>query len=109
MSYWFQGNFAAVFALIYRLRECSLSAVTNLFELMCQLRQLLPLFCKMCPSCCKHYFFSFLPDSGVLLTWGRGNHGRLGHGDNEDQYEPKRVRQRSHDAGTFENGEKCDG
>ena len=29
--------------------------------------------------------------SGELYTWGRGNYGRLGHGNSEDQLTPKVV------------------
>ena len=41
LPYWFGEMFMVVFVLIYRLREFPLSAVTNRFELSCQLRQLL--------------------------------------------------------------------
>ncbi len=34
---------------------------------------------------------SFLTEAGDVYTWGFGNLGRLGHGDNEDQLIPKKV------------------
>ncbi len=34
---------------------------------------------------------SFLTDDGDVYTWGFGNFGRLGHGDDEDQLIPKKV------------------
>lgn len=34
---------------------------------------------------------SFLTEEGDVYTWGFGNLGRLGHGDNEDQLIPKKV------------------
>ena len=38
LPYWFRSNFAAVFVLIYWLREFCLSAVVNRFEMRCQLK-----------------------------------------------------------------------
>ncbi|KAH3745060.1 RCC1/BLIP-II protein [Pelomyxa schiedti] len=32
-----------------------------------------------------------LTDSNVLYTWGKGQDGRLGHGDEKDQWEPKAI------------------
>jgi len=32
-----------------------------------------------------------LTDTGKLLTWGRGNHGRLGQGNKDDCFFPKEV------------------
>ena len=39
----------AVFVLIHPWREFPLSVIANHFELSCQLKQLLLLFCKICP------------------------------------------------------------
>ncbi|XP_065063622.1 RCC1-like G exchanging factor-like protein isoform X2 [Rhopilema esculentum] len=36
-------------------------------------------------------YIAALTDTRKLLTWGRGNHGRLGHGDTNDQYFPREV------------------
>eukprot|EP00794_Sanderia_malayensis_P012241 gene12241-13502_t len=36
-------------------------------------------------------YIAALTDCGKLLTWGRGNHGRLGHGGTDDQYSPKLI------------------
>ena len=47
--YWFQGNFAAQFVLIYCLREFLLSAFVNRFELRCESKQLMLLYYKICP------------------------------------------------------------
>ena len=47
LPYWFRGNLAAMFVLIYRLSEFPLSAFTNRFELRCQLKQLLLLYYKI--------------------------------------------------------------
>ena len=44
----FGATFVTVFVLICRLRESPLSAVTNRFELKCQLKQLLLLYYKIC-------------------------------------------------------------
>ena len=51
LSYLFGATFAAVFVLIYRLREFPLSAVVNNFESSSQLKQALPLYYKICPFC----------------------------------------------------------
>lgn len=32
-----------------------------------------------------------ITSTGQLFTWGKGRYGRLGHGDSEDQLEPKLV------------------
>ena len=48
--YWFQGNFAALFVLIYCLIEFLLSAFANSFELRCEPKQLMLLYYKIC-SC----------------------------------------------------------
>ena len=45
----FGATFAAVFALIYSLREFPLPAVTNCFELRCKSKQLLLLYYKISP------------------------------------------------------------
>ena len=52
----FEATFATVFVLIYWLREFPLSAVTNRFELRCQLKQLLLLSCKTF-LCCHNLIF----------------------------------------------------
>ena len=49
----FGATFAAVFVLIYWLREFPLSAVTNRFELRCQLKQLISLYYKVYLCCLR--------------------------------------------------------
>ena len=44
LPYWFRGNFAGWFVLIYQLTEFPLSVVTNRFEMRYQLKQLLLLY-----------------------------------------------------------------
>jgi len=41
--------------------------------------------CGLCHTVC-------VAESGELYTWGRGMHGRLGHGDDRDRWIPTRVR-----------------
>ena len=40
---------------------------------------------------CGHRHSVALTQGGELWTWGRGEHGRLGHGDDRDQPVPRRV------------------
>eukprot|EP00916_Digyalum_oweni_P016510 GHVL01027078.1.p1 GENE.GHVL01027078.1~~GHVL01027078.1.p1 ORF type:complete len:443 (+),score=86.39 GHVL01027078.1:258-1586(+) len=40
---------------------------------------------------CGEYHTAAITENGVLLTWGRGNNGRLGHGLEEDENFPKIV------------------
>ena len=47
--YWFQGNFAASFVLNFCLKEFLLSAFANRFELRCEPKRLMLLYCKICP------------------------------------------------------------
>ena len=49
LPYWFQGNSAAVFVLVYCLREFLLSALANSFELNCEPKRLMLLHYKICP------------------------------------------------------------
>ena len=49
LPYWFQGNFAALFALNFCLRELLLSAFANCFELRCEPKQLMLLYYRFCP------------------------------------------------------------
>ena len=49
LPYWFQGNFAASFLLNFCLIEFLLSADANHFELMCEPKQLMLLYYKICP------------------------------------------------------------
>ena len=49
LPYWFQGNFAALFVLIYGLRGFLLSAFANRFELRCEPQRLMLLYYKICP------------------------------------------------------------
>ena len=51
--YWFQGNFAASFALNFCLREFLLSAFANRFELRCEPKRLMLLYYKIGP-CLSH-------------------------------------------------------
>ena len=46
---WFQGNSVAMFVLNYRLRGFLLSTFANRFELRCEPKQLMLLYCKICP------------------------------------------------------------
>ena len=52
----FGATFAAVFVLIYRLREFPLSAVANRFELRSQLKEPLLLYQKFCPCSTDPHF-----------------------------------------------------
>ena len=52
LPYWFQGNFAAMFALNYWLREFLLSAFANRFVLRCERKQPMLLCHKICPYEC---------------------------------------------------------
>jgi alpha-tubulin suppressor-like RCC1 family protein len=40
---------------------------------------------------CGCYHSIALCDSGFIYTFGRGNHGQLGHGSTEDQKLPKQI------------------
>ena len=48
-AYWFQGNSAASFVLVFCLRECLLSADADRFELRCEPKRLMLLYYKICP------------------------------------------------------------
>ena len=41
---------------------------------------------------CGHYCCAATTTDGALYTWGKGDHGQLGHGDVRDVVEPERVR-----------------
>ena len=36
---------------------------------------------------------------GMLFTWGAGRYGKLGHGDEEDQFTPRRVESATREGG----------
>ena len=40
---------------------------------------------------CGHLHSVAITQGGELYSWGRGDHGRLGHGDTKDQMVPRRV------------------
>ncbi|XRB09249.1 ultraviolet-B receptor UVR8 [Pycnococcus provasolii] len=40
---------------------------------------------------CGHNHTAALTSDGAVYTWGRGEYGRLGHGDDGNQHTPKRV------------------
>ncbi|XRB24369.1 U-box domain-containing protein [Pseudoscourfieldia marina] len=40
---------------------------------------------------CGHNHTAALTSDGAVYTWGRGEYGRLGHGDEDNQHTPKRV------------------
>ena len=40
---------------------------------------------------CGGYHVGVISTSGVVLTWGLGDDGRLGHGDEADQWQPREV------------------
>lgn len=50
-----------------------------------------PIHGKVTKVSCGPDYLAALTERSKLLTWGRGNHGRLGHGDTDDQFTPKMV------------------
>ena len=72
--FWFQGNFAALFILIYCLREFLLSAFVNRFEMRCQPKQLMLLYYKICPCSSKYIEVSFDLDSFIPGETEKSSH-----------------------------------
>ena len=86
-NYWLRATFAAVFVLIYRLREFSLSSVVNRLQLRFKLKKLLLLYYKICPGSSNPVersikattstifkdvtlYYASMSHSTGLLTWG---------------------------------------
>ena len=64
----FGAAFAAVFALIYWLREFPLTAVANRIELRCKSKELFLSYYKICPSCVTMDSFLTLSLIGVKIN-----------------------------------------
>ena len=64
LTYWFQGNFAAMFVLNYwlRVREFLFSVFANGFELRFEPKRLMLLYYKICPCLLS----TFVLDSGSV-------------------------------------------
>ena len=46
---------------------------------------------KVIQVACGDYHTAALIETGEVYTWGKGAEGRLGHGDEDDQFQPRLV------------------